>query len=402
MEDLYTKTLRTGLHRAHNRAGVPAVFEEHFVQMADAPVADKIERVLLIGADFAPTQQLAQALERAGAIIVRFDPASLSAMDLTAATAAIEAFASGPETSCGIVFLTGTFPEAGADASADAVEAAVEASTVTLIALGQVLDRLRSAPVRPSLIVVTRGSRRLPTDGPMPVAGLADSALIGVTRTIASECEEFVVRQVDADAAAFADPAGLAALILQPTLETEIVVRGSVGYAPRLEQMRDGTIAPLKRRLVRTEDDSNYRVTMSAPGIIDNIILREAATPEPRAGEIIVEVAAVGLNFRDIMAATSILPDELEGDDAWWRNLGFEFGGTVKVLGPGVDGLKVGDRIAGMGKGFLRRYARMPAAMVIRVPESMDLVAAATIPAAFMRHITRSSTWRGSPRARRS
>ncbi|RYG22717.1 MAG: hypothetical protein EON93_24830, partial [Burkholderiales bacterium] len=123
---------------------------------------------------------------------------------------------------------------------------------------------------------------------------------------------------------------------------------------------------------------------MSAAGSIDNIVLREMNTPLCEGEEILVEVAAVGLNFRDIMAATSILPGELEGDEAYWRNLGLEFAGTVRSVGPAVTGLAPGDKVMGMGKGFLRRFAKTHAGAVMRLPADADLKQAATMPVAFL------------------
>ena len=46
-----------------------------------------------------------------------------------------------------------------------------------------------------------------------------------------------------------------------------------------------------------------FRVAISAPGSMQNLVLACIDQPEPRAGEVVIEVRAVGLNFRDVMAA---------------------------------------------------------------------------------------------------
>ncbi|TIU16296.1 MAG: hypothetical protein E5W53_28580, partial [Mesorhizobium sp.] len=73
-----------------------------------------------------------------------------------------------------------------------------------------------------------------------------------------------------------------------------------------------------------------------------------------------------------------------ENDEAYWRNLGLEFAGTVRKVGDRVTNLKPGDRIMGMGKGYLRRFAKIRADLAMRVPDGIDLIEAATLPTAFL------------------
>ena len=390
VENLYTKALGAGRNQSNLDAGAASIYEEHFVRVGNSDATDsgkaaRLGNWLLISGNAEATRALSVALECRGATVRTFDPAPLVRMETDFATAAIEGLCNEGDGLSGIIFALGA--DAGCEDEARlttrALSSAVEDTSVALITLGQVLDKMRAAQVRPSLTVLTRGSRRVPGDASMSIAGLIDSALIGLTRTIASECPEFTIRQLDTDEAASFDATALAAAVLEESPETEIIVRGQVRYVPRLEQKSLAALAPRKRRVVTARDNSNYKVTMTAPGTIDNIIVREAATPEPGPGEVIVELAAAGLNFRDVMVATGLLPDEVEGENALWRNLGYEFAGTVRAVGEAVDGLKIGDRVAGMGTGFLRRYARMAAEFVIRVPDGTDLIAAATMPVAF-------------------
>ena len=72
---------------------------------------------------------------------------------------------------------------------------------------------------------------------------------------------------------------------------------------------------------------------MSSAGVIDNLLLREMPARTPADGEVLVEVRAVGLNFRDVMAATGLLPAEAEVGPAWER-LGFECSGVVVRSAP--------------------------------------------------------------------
>jgi NADPH:quinone reductase-like Zn-dependent oxidoreductase len=74
------------------------------------------------------------------------------------------------------------------------------------------------------------------------------------------------------------------------------------------------------------------------PGVLR---LDDVPDPEPGPGEVVVRVRAVGLNHVDVdmRNGTSRLPLQLP------HTLGFEAGGDVAAVGPGVEGLSEGDRV---------------------------------------------------------
>ncbi|MFS8036884.1 SDR family NAD(P)-dependent oxidoreductase [Xanthobacter sp. AM11] len=386
VENLAVKTLGA-LRSGGGGDGAPVVIEETFEPAAaDTDTPLRLGRWLLIGGDAAPAAPLAAALAAAGASVACVAAEPFVAMDLDAAAALVEDRLAAPEGLAGIIYAATLATGLGApEALSTAVLLdALEAGARGLVTLGQVLDRQRAAPVRPALVVIGRAGRRLAGDGAMTAEGLADSALLGVARTIANECPEFAVRHLDADTAALAEAGALARAVLEGGEEAEMLLRGDQRHVPRLRQGALSALAPRRRTIRKEADGGNFSVTMTSPGLIDHVVLRECPMPQPRAGEVAVEVAAVGLNFRDIMAITGILPDETDGAGAWWRNLGLEFAGTVLSVGEGVEGYAPGDRVMGMGKGFLRRFAAADARFLMRVPQGVDLRDAATLPAAFM------------------
>ncbi len=109
-------------------------------------------------------------------------------------------------------------------------------------------------------------------------------------------------------------------------------------------------------------------------GPADALRYEQAPTPEPKAGEVRVKLAAAGLNFIDIYhrtgayaMATPFVP-------------GMEGAGTVEAVGPGVSDLKVGDRVAyAMLIGSYAEYVVAPAAKLVPVPASIDLETAAAV-----------------------
>jgi phthiocerol/phenolphthiocerol synthesis type-I polyketide synthase C len=101
------------------------------------------------------------------------------------------------------------------------------------------------------------------------------------------------------------------------------------------------------------------------------------------AGEIEVEVQATGLNFRDILVGLGILDEDLLGAGLTAGALGFECAGIVSRIGGDVAGLAVGDRVMGFAKNTFASHVVAPAWHFFKVPESMSIAAAATIPVAF-------------------
>ncbi|MDQ0394911.1 SDR family NAD(P)-dependent oxidoreductase [Labrys monachus] len=389
IDNLQTKALgKIGGGRTKHAAGSGAsVFEEHFQKQEPKPPAPSVRCAhwLVVGDGTQRLEATLAELVRRGATVEIADAAPFLTLDTDEALAIVRAFTAKSEQSGGILFsaAAGGTPTEGT--GGEELMAAITPVVHQLITLAKVFDRLQALPdPRPELVVVTSGSRVVEGDGPMSLSGLGESALIGVARTIANECKGLSLRLVDADGAALQSGSSVSDAVLEDTAETEFVLRGADRYVPRLERLALQELAPSRRTLETRRDPSNFAVTMTAPGTIDNIVLREIADPVLAADEVMVEVAAVGLNFRDIMAATSILPDELENDEAYWRNLGLEFAGTVREVGHEVTDLKPGDRIMGIGKGYLRRFAKIGADVVMRVPDGIDLIDAATLPTAFL------------------
>ena len=382
IEDLRTKTLEH-THSATDAAG--HVYEERFESIDPALLAKPAAygRWLIIrDSDSLSAPPYSAGL---GSSISMCAMDDFITMDIDRAARYVEILLNESTAPLGIVFdascagSTLTSLSSGAD-----ISLAAENLSCALVALGQVFARLQPPAGRVKLVVLTHHGRVIREDSPMPIQGVAQSALIGLARTLQNEFQDILIVVMDADSAALADGAFVANALLSDLAEPEFILRSGSAYAVRIAKLKLEDVTPAKQYIDTAISGANYRVTMSSPGLIDNIVLREVATPELQADEILVEVAAVGLNFRDVMAASSILPDELTGEDAYWRNLGLEFSGTVVKLGADVSHLQVGDRVMGMGKGFLRRYAKVNAHAVMSVPDHMDLIEAATMPVAYI------------------
>jgi NADPH2:quinone reductase len=94
--------------------------------------------------------------------------------------------------------------------------------------------------------------------------------------------------------------------------------------------------------------------------------------PTPGEGEVLVEVAASGVNFIDVYQREGVYPL------ATPFTLGMEGAGRVVETGPGVEDVAVGDIVAwAMTTGSAASYAVLPARVVVPVPEGVDPVVAA-------------------------
>ena len=109
-----------------------------------------------------------------------------------------------------------------------------------------------------------------------------------------------------------------------------------------------------------------------------------APRPAPRAGEVEVEVAATGLNFRDVMLGLGVLDSEILGDGLTRGALGFEFSGHVARLGAGTEGFALGDPVMGFGAGAFASHLNVPVGQVFGTHAAIPVEAAATLPVAFV------------------
>jgi NADPH2:quinone reductase len=109
-------------------------------------------------------------------------------------------------------------------------------------------------------------------------------------------------------------------------------------------------------------------------------ILSDKPMPVPAKGEALVRVAAVGLNFADLLmiAGTYQVRPPLPYVP------GMEFSGRVEALGPDTIGPKVGTRVLGVpGTGALSEWLCLPADRLSPLPDAMPFDEAAGFPIAY-------------------
>jgi NADPH2:quinone reductase len=103
----------------------------------------------------------------------------------------------------------------------------------------------------------------------------------------------------------------------------------------------------------------------------------EVAPPEPGPGQLLVDVAAAGVNYMDIYQREGRPP---YASAALPYVPGAEGAGVVAALGPGVSNFAVGDRVAWTQvPGSYAEQVAVPTALAVPVPEGMDLSVAAAV-----------------------
>lgn len=111
-----------------------------------------------------------------------------------------------------------------------------------------------------------------------------------------------------------------------------------------------------------------------APGGSETLVLQDKPTPIAGPGEILVKVAACGLNFSDLL----LMRDQYQVKLDRPFTPGSEVAGIVVSLGPGVNGFRVGQRVIALSDcGGVAEFARASAENCTPAPAQFDRVTAA-------------------------
>jgi NADPH2:quinone reductase len=130
-------------------------------------------------------------------------------------------------------------------------------------------------------------------------------------------------------------------------------------------------------------------------GGLEGLHLEDIPIPEPGEGEVRVRIEAAGVNFVDIYHRMGRYPSSLP------VTLGMEGAGVIDALGPGIEIVKTGDRVAyAMQQGSYAEYAIVPAWKLVPVPNEISLEqAAAAMLQGMTAHYLSFSTYPLSQRA---
>ena len=122
-------------------------------------------------------------------------------------------------------------------------------------------------------------------------------------------------------------------------------------------------------------------IAISAPGGPEVLVPEERDVPKPGASEILVKVAAAGVNRPDVMQRKGQYPPPPGAPDI----PGLEIAGEVAAVGGKVARWKVGDKVTALvaGGGYAQ-YCLADEAVALPVPKGFSMVEAAALPETFM------------------
>ena len=198
------------------------------------------------------------------------------------------------------------------------------------------------------------------------------TAVWGLGATLALEHPELMIMRVDLDPEE-ADAGKVLAeeIALSARDEPLVGFRSGTRYIARLAHSQiTASTAPL-------EGGQPFILDITERGILDNLTFLPTARQAPGPNEIEIRVHATGLNFRDVLNALGMYPGNAGA-------LGNECAGEVVAVGEGVQHVQVGDAVMAVAYGTFSSYVTTPAALAIRMPQTLSYEEAATIPITFL------------------
>jgi hypothetical protein len=315
-------------------------------------------------------ESLAGLLEGAGAQVVNLLPGA-SMVEALAGTGAAQTQRTG------VIFACGLEP----DVPVDGVEAMNKQCRLGA-ELVEVYRQLVAGKTQPRLWILTAGA--VAVDPADEVGNPFQAALWGLGRVAMNECPDVETILLDLPAQS---PGGLAADVYSELCSgasgEERALRESGRYVHALsrlvpEEMERGAERDIVAR------GGSFRLQAAAGAGIENLHLTEVASIRPAAGEVLIDIHAIGLNFKDVMNATGLLSDEAVAGGRAGKSLGLECSGVIRELGAGVTGMAPGDRVMALAADCLGGQVSVDARHVLPIPSLFSMEEAAGVPVVYM------------------
>ncbi|MFF9765927.1 type I polyketide synthase [Streptomyces sp. NPDC014636] len=315
-------------------------------------------------------QQLADTLDAAA-------PTAVAPGDTARWTDAVQPDAADSATAVALVL---------ADDGDDPVAAATDAGQILRDLSLAWQQRLTDTPdARLALWLITGPCGVMAHPGTDGAGSMAAASAWGTARTLTNEVPGITIRRIAVEPSfspALSDRVA-AVLTADTGQEDEFAVLPDEVRVPRVAPVpaSTGEATPPRTRPVNQATALQVRTIALTPQFGPAAI----PMPEPGPGQVVIEVKAAALNYKDVMLATGLMP--IEPMQADWRAgvnagplIGQECAGVVAKTGPGVTGLSVGQAVMAVGCGSLASHVMAEAAVTVPIPEGMDFEHAATMP----------------------
>ena len=213
----------------------------------------------------------------------------------------------------------------------------------------------------------------------LDVADPRGQALWGAIRTVAVEIGErgrLDFRLVDVGGETDLDR--FRSLAGADPREREVAIREGRILVPRLRPIDEAlpTVPP--------GEDAPWRLCLDSPGQLSGLVPKALPERDPGPGEVEIDVAAAGLNFRDVMVALGMLPALAFERSALGHEIGMEASGRIRRAGEGVTRLRPGDEVVFIEGGCIASRLLLPEDRVFAKPPSLSPVEGATCLSAYV------------------
>ena len=164
-------------------------------------------------------------------------------------------------------------------------------------------------------------------------------------------------------------------------------VAGAFGvfiFIPWLVDVRNGRqeriLTGVKLTILTNQKKSMRAVEITTPGEPEVLKLGTRPDLQPQSGEVLIKVAAAGVNRPDVLQRKGNYPVPPGASDI----PGLEVAGTITALGKDVSGWKIGDEVCALvaGGGYAE-LCTAPAAQVLPLPRGLSMIEAASLPETF-------------------
>ncbi|WIX91748.1 type I polyketide synthase [Amycolatopsis sp. DG1A-15b] len=211
------------------------------------------------------------------------------------------------------------------------------------------------------LVVTTRGAV---TTGPGDrVTDLAATAVWGLLRSAQTEHPGRLVLADIGDSPATALPAALA------TGEPQLALRQGRVLVPRLARTSPAELP--------VPDGPDWRLDTTGKGTLDNLALAAVDAEPLGPGQVRLGVRAAGLNFRDVLIALGMYPDDSV-------RIGSEAAGVVLEVAGDVTTVSPGDRVMGLVPGAMGPAGVTDHRLLAPIPDGWTFAEAAATPIAYL------------------
>ncbi len=211
---------------------------------------------------------------------------------------------------------------------------------------------------------VTWGSVRVKEE---EVVGVCSSTVWGLGRTVMQEQPELKCTLIDLEE----EGGGVEEVVREVSAnaeENQLAWRAGHRYVARLVRVKALDALP---------NSTDYQLRVRNQGTLDALCLVPDERPIPNEGEVLIEVRASGLNFRDVLIALGRYPGKA-------GPLGNECAGVILDVGKGVERFSIGEAVMALAPGSFRRFVSVDARLVAPVPTGLSFEQAAGIPVAFL------------------